>query len=167
MFSLRFKLISSWVVMMAGLVGWAYGGVTGAETGWWGTNIYLHNTLYIVGHIHFVLLVGSVLLGLGLIYSIVPAITGKSCITNLGVIHLVLTCIGGFGLAFLFTSLGFEGAVRRVADLSQLMQFTWSMPWLLFFALTVGLGQMIFSYNLFRARLKRTDRLSSYLKTNH
>ena len=140
--------------MMAGLVGWAYGGITGAETGWWGTNIYLHNTLNIVGHIHFVLLVGSVLLGLGLIYSIVPAITGKKLDTNLGVIHLVLTCIGGFGLAFLFTSLGFEGAVRRVADLSELTQFTWSMPWLLFFALTVGLGQIIFAYNLFRALLK-------------
>ena len=56
--------------LMAGIVGWTIGGFTGAETGWWGTNIYLHNTLNIVGHIHLVLLVGSVLFGLGLVYSI-------------------------------------------------------------------------------------------------
>jgi hypothetical protein len=91
---------------------------------------------------------GSVLLGLGLIYSIVPAITGKNLNNNLGVIHLITTTIGGFGLAFLFTNLGFEGFVRREAIVPE--QFAWSIPWLIFFAFTVGLGQIIFAYNLFR-----------------
>lgn len=90
-------------------------GFTGAETGWWGTNIYLHNTLHVVGHIHFVILMGSMLLAFGLIYSIVPAVTGKNLNSNLGTVHLILTVIGGFGLAFLFTNLGFEGFVRREA----------------------------------------------------
>jgi heme/copper-type cytochrome/quinol oxidase subunit 1 len=138
--------------MMTGIIGWAYGGFTGAETGWWGTSFYLHNTLHIVGHIHFVILMGSMLLAFGLIYSIVPAITGKKLNNNLGIIHLILTVIGGFGLAFLFTNLGFEGFVRREAIVPE--QFTWSMSWLIFFAITIGLGQIIFAFNLFRTLLR-------------
>jgi cytochrome c oxidase subunit I len=134
--------------LMAGFVGWTIGGFTGAETGWWGTNIYLHNTLNIVGHIHLVLLVGSVLFGLGLIYSIVPDLTQNKFGVSLGRVHLILTVIGGFGIALLFTYLGFAGFVRREAVVPQ--EFSWAMPWLFFFASTVGIGQIIFAYNLFR-----------------
>jgi heme/copper-type cytochrome/quinol oxidase subunit 1 len=133
--------------LMAGFVGWTIGGFTGAETGWWGTNIYLHNTLNIVGHIHLVLLVGSVLFGLGLIYSIVPDLTRNKFGISLGRIHLILTIIGGFGIALLFTYLGFAGFVRREAVVPQ--EFSWAMPWLFFFASTVGIGQIVFAYNLF------------------
>jgi heme/copper-type cytochrome/quinol oxidase subunit 1 len=139
--------------MMAGIAGWAFGGFAGVQTGWWGTNVYLHNTLNIVGHIHLVLLMGSVLLALGLIYSIVPAITKKNLNRTLGFSHIILTLIGGFGLAFMFTYLGFAGVIRREADIPQ--QFMWAMPWLLFFALTVGIAQIIFSYNLFRTLYRK------------
>lgn len=133
--------------LMAGFVGWTIGGFTGAETGWWGTNIYLHNTLNIVGHIHLVLLVGSVLFGLGLIYSIVPDLTRNKFGVSLGRIHLILTVIGGFGIALMFTYLGFAGFIRREAVVPQ--EFSWAMPWLFFFASTVGIGQIVFAYNLF------------------
>ena len=79
---------------------------------------------------------GSVLFGLGLIYSIVPSIIKKSPNRKLGIIYLVLTVIGGFGLALMFTYLGFAGFIRREADIP--LQFTWTIPWLLFFALMVG-----------------------------
>src|SRR5918998_3688233 len=117
-----------------------------------GTNVYLHNTLNIVGHIHLVLLVGSVLLALGLVYSILPSITGRMLGKKLGIIHLFLTIIGGFGLAFLFLFLGFAGFIRREGDIPS--QFLWAMPWLMFFALVVGFGQIVFAYNVFR-NLKR------------
>ena len=134
--------------LMAGIVGWTIGGFTGAETGWWGTNIYLHNTLNIAGHIHLVLLIGSVLFGLGLIYSIVPDLTRRKFGVSLGQIHLILTLIGGFGVALMFTYLGFAGFIRREAVVPQ--EFSWAMPWLFFFATTVGAGQIVFAYNLFR-----------------
>jgi heme/copper-type cytochrome/quinol oxidase subunit 1 len=145
--------------LMAGIVGWTIGGFTGAETGWWGTNIYLHNTLNIVGHIHLVLLVGSVLFGLGLIYSIVPDLTRNKFGISLGRIHLALTVIGGFGIALLFTYLGFAGFIRREAVVPQ--EFSWAMPWLFFFASTVGIGQIVFAYNLFR-----TLKHGRWFKTN-
>jgi len=153
-FRSRIKWNITAMFMLAGIAGWAFGGFAGAQTGWQGINVYLHNTLNIVGHIHLVLLVGSVLLGLGLVYSIIPSITKKRLHRGLGLVHLVLTVAGGFGLALMFTYLGFAGAVRREAELPQ--QFLWAMPWLLFFAITVGLGQIIFAYNLFRTLSRQT-----------
>lgn len=143
----RIKWNMTSMFMLAGIAGWAFGGFAGVQTGWWGTNIYLHNTLNVVGHIHLVILMGSALLGLGLIYSIVPDITKKRLNRTLGLSHLALTLIGGFGLALMFTYLGFAGVIRREAEIPQ--QFMWAMPWLLFFALAVGIAQIIFSYNFF------------------
>ncbi len=102
---------------LAGIAGWAYGGFNGAQEGWWGTDVYLHNTLNVVGHIHLVILTGSMLFALGLIYSIIPDITKKRLNKTLGVVHLVLTVVGGFGLALMFTYLGFAGFIRREADI--------------------------------------------------
>ena len=46
------------------------------QEGWWGTDVYLHNTLNVVRHIHLVILTGITrLFALGLIYSIIPDIT--------------------------------------------------------------------------------------------
>lgn len=119
-----------------------------------GTNVYLHNTLNIVGHIHLVLLMGSVLLAFGLIYSILPSITGKTLNEKLGALHLILTNIGGFGLAFLFLFLGFAGFIRREGDIPS--EFAWAMPWLMFFALVVGFGQIVFAYNFFQTLKRKT-----------
>lgn len=44
--------------------------------------------------------------------------------------------------------MGFAGFVRREAVVPQ--EFSWAMPWLFFFASTVGIGQIVFAYNLFR-----------------
>ena len=148
---IRWNITSMFIV--AGIAGWAFGGFTGVETGWWGTNIYLHNTLNVVGHIHLVLLMGSVLFALGIIYSVIPEITKKKLNKTLGNIHLALTVVGGFGLALMFTYLGFSGFIRREAVIPD--EFSWALPWLLFFAVTVGIGQLVFVYNLFATIAKR------------
>ena len=152
-FRSRIKWNITSLFIISGIAGWAFGGFAGIQTGWWGTNVYLHNTLNIVGHIHLVLLMGSVLLGLGLIYSVVPAITKKKLSRNAGIMHLMLTLVGGFGLALMFTFLGFAGVIRREAEIPQ--EFTWALPWLLFFAVTVGIAQIIFAYNLFSTLRRR------------
>src|SRR5919106_3082601 len=160
-FRSRIKWNTTSLFILCGFAGWAFGGFAGTQTGWWGTNVYLHNTLNIVGHIHLVLLVGSVLLALGLVYSILPSITGRMLGKKLGIIHLFLTIIGGFGLAFLFLFLGFAGFIRREGDIPS--QFLWAMPWLMFFALVVGFGQIVFAYNVFR-NLKRRMKTNEELE---
>lgn len=77
MYLLRSKIrwnISSFFIV-TGIAGWVYGGFAGAQTGWWGTDVYLHNTLNVVGHIHLVILMGSVLLGIGLVYGVIADLT--------------------------------------------------------------------------------------------
>lgn len=156
MYLLRSRIrwnISSFFIV-TGIAGWVYGGFTGAQTGWWGTDVYLHNTLNIVGHIHLVILMGSVLLGIGLVYGVIADLTKKRLGKTLGMVHLLSTIPGGFGLAFMFTYLGLFGVIRREAIIPD--QFMWAMPWLLFFALTVGFGQIVFAYNLFRTLGRKT-----------
>lgn len=156
-FRSRIKWNITAMFMLAGLGGWAFGGFSGVETGWWGTDLYLHNTLNIVAHIHFVILDGSLLFALGLIYSIIPDITKKNLSKALGLVHLLLTVIGGFGLAFMFLSLGFAGAIRREAVLSS--DFNWALPLMIFFALVIGIGQIIFVYNVTRTLLRKDKQM--------
>jgi len=144
--------------MLSGIAGWAFGGYSGTQTGWWGQDVYLHNTLNIVGHIHLTILMGSVLFAMGLIYSIIPSIIKVAFNKTLGILHLLLTLIGGFGIAFLFTYLGFAGFIRREAIAPD--EFAWSMPLMLFFAIIVGIGQIIFAYNLFNTLNKKYKFLS-------
>ncbi len=152
-FRSRIKWNITSMFMLSGIAGWAFGGFTGVETGWWGTNIYLHNTLNVVGHIHFVILMGSVLFALGLIYSIIPDLTKKNLSKVLGLVHLLLTLIGGFGLAFMFTFLGFAGVIRREAILP--IDFNWALPLLLFFAFVIAIGQLLFIYNVFNTIFRK------------
>jgi cytochrome c oxidase subunit I len=152
-FRSRIKWNITSMFMLSGIAGWAFGGFTGVETGWWGTDIYLHNTLNVVGHIHFVILMGSVLFALGLIYSIIPDLTKKNLSKVLGLVHLLLTLIGGCGLAFMFTFLGFGGVIRREAILP--IDFNWALPLLLFFAFVIAIGQLLFIYNVFNTIFRK------------
>jgi heme/copper-type cytochrome/quinol oxidase subunit 1 len=139
----------------AGLAGWAFGGFQGTQFGMWGTDVYLHNTMSMPGHIHLMLLVGPLLMAFGVLYAIIPDLTKKHMSKNLGEIHFWLTIFGGFGLALLFTVIGAEGAIRREADMPA--AFHWAMPWLLFFALSVGIAQFVFVYNFVRTLRRRAS----------
>ena len=101
----------------AGLAGWAFGGFQGTQTAMWGTDVYLHNTMSMPGHIHLMLLLGPLLMAFGVLYAIIPDLTKKHMSKNLGEIHFWLTIFGGFGLALLFAMIGAEGAIRREADM--------------------------------------------------
>jgi heme/copper-type cytochrome/quinol oxidase subunit 1 len=107
---------------------------------------------------------GSVLLGIGLVYGVIADLTKKRLGKTLGKIHLLTTITGGFGLAFMFTYLGLFGVIRREAIIPD--QFMWAMPWLLFFALTVGFGQITFAYNLFKTLGRKTTPEEQLFVTN-
>jgi cytochrome c oxidase subunit 1 len=138
--------------LLAGIVGWAFGGFQGAETGMWGADLYQHNTMALPGHIHLIVLMGPVLMGFGLIYVVLEDLTKKKLSRTLGEIHFWLTIFGGFGFALLFTLIGMEGAIRREANMP--LPFDWAMPLLLFFVLCIGIAQLVFAFNLIQT-LKR------------
>jgi heme/copper-type cytochrome/quinol oxidase subunit 1 len=143
----------------AGLAGWAFGGFQGSQLALWGTDVYLHNTMAMPGHIHLMLLVGPLLMAFGVLYAILPDLTRKHLSKNLGEIHFWLTIFGGFGLALLFSAIGAEGAIRREADMPA--AFHWAMPWLLFFALSIGIAQFVFVYNFVKTLRRKPTQAES------
>jgi heme/copper-type cytochrome/quinol oxidase subunit 1 len=94
----------------------------------------------------------------GVIYAILPDLTKKH-LKNLGEIHFWLTIFGGFSLALLFSVIGTEDAIRREADMPA--AYHWAMPWLLFFALTIGMSQIIFVYNLIKTLRRKPTKKES------
>jgi heme/copper-type cytochrome/quinol oxidase subunit 1 len=151
---------TSWNVtsrfFLAGIAGWVFGGFQGAEMGMWGSDVYLHNTMGLPGHIHLMVLLGPVLMSFGVIYAILPDLTKKHMSKTLGEIHFWLTIFGGFGFALLFTLMGYDGAIRREANMPAI--YDWAMPWLLFFALSIGISQFVFVYNFVRTMLRKAAR---------
>ncbi len=139
---------------IAGILGWAFGGFNGAEFGLWGADIYQHNTMAMPSHIHLILLMGPLLMAFGVIYAILSDLCKKHMSKTLGEIHFWMTLFGGFGFAILFNIIGAEGAIRREAVMQA--PFEWTMPLLLFFALCVGLAQIVFVYNFVKTIKRKT-----------
>ena len=130
----------------------------GTEQGNAAFNIYLHNTYAVVSHFHFNGLDGIILAAFGVLYYILPEISGKQWYSKtLGEIHFWTTCVGGFGLAFVFAAMGYLGVARRqFQPINPLLPFTITLNYqlyldlALFFALFVAAAQIPFIWNLIR-----------------
>ncbi|MDH2901640.1 MAG: cbb3-type cytochrome c oxidase subunit I [archaeon] len=142
--------------LAASIIGWILGGTIGVEQGNIATDVYEHNTYAVVSHFHFMGLDGIILAAFGVLYWILPEISGKQWYSKtLGEIHLWGTAIGGFGLAGTFALMGFMGVPRReFAPIQPSLPFTaiYYDPLLLalFFALFTGVAQIPFIWNIIK-----------------
>ncbi|MBP0009208.1 MULTISPECIES: cytochrome c oxidase subunit I [unclassified Roseofilum] len=79
-------------------------------------DIHVHDTYFVVAHLHYVLFGGSVFGIYGAIYHWFPKMTGRMLNETWGKVHFVLTFLG-FNLCFLpMHWLGLQGMPRRVAE---------------------------------------------------
>ena len=92
------------------------GGFTGVMVGVLAVDVHLHDTYYVVGHFHYVMMGGSVMALLGGMHYWWPKITGRMYNETLGKIAVALIFIG-FNVTF-FTQLilGAKGMPRRYYD---------------------------------------------------
>lgn len=91
------------------------GGITGVMTASVPFDIHVHDTYFIVAHLHYVLFGGSVLGLFAAFYHWWPKATGRMYNETLGRIHFVLTFVG-LNLAFMpMHELGLLGMNRRIA----------------------------------------------------
>ena len=95
------------------------GGLSGIFMASSPVDIYIHDTYFIVAHIHYVLFGGSLFAIFGAIYYWFPKMFGRMMNETAGKIHFALTFIL-FNLVFFpMHGLGMEGMMRRIYDTSR------------------------------------------------
>ncbi len=91
------------------------GGISGVMLAAVPFDIHVHDTYFVVSHLHFVLFGGSVFAIYAGMYHWWPKVTGRMLNANLGKLHFALTYVGFFFTFFPQHIVGMLGMPRRVA----------------------------------------------------
>jgi cytochrome c oxidase subunit 1 len=92
------------------------GGLTGLPLGLTVSDIYLHDTYYVIGHFHLVVVTGSVIALLGGVYHWFPKWFGRRMDETLGKIHFWGSVVCMVGVFMPMFPMGLAGASRRLYD---------------------------------------------------
>ena len=126
------------------------GGLSGLFMASTPVDIYIHDTYFIVAHLHYVLFGGSLFAIFGSITYWYPKMFGRMMNEFWGKVHFVLTLIT-FNLVFFpMHSLGTQGHMRRIYDPTQyefLREFQWINEMISMSAFVLFASQFIFAAN--------------------
>jgi cytochrome c oxidase subunit 1 len=130
------------------------GGLSGIFMAATPVDMHIHDTYFIVGHIHYVLFGGSTFAIFGAIYYWFPKMFGRMMNERLGLIHFFLTFIFFNGTFFLMHIIGMHGHPRRIADptIYPYLRGAGTVGMNVFMtynAFLLGLTQIIFAFNFF------------------
>jgi cytochrome c oxidase subunit 1 len=148
--SIRF--VTPMLFALATVIVFGVGGLTGLFLGDISMDLYLHDTMFVVGHFHFTMAAGSVLGAMTGIYFWFPKMFGKALDERLGKLHFWFTALGltaVFGGQLL---VGWAGQQRRLYDP---YQYTFIQglhglnTWTSMAAFTLFAGQLFFIINFF------------------
>lgn len=124
------------------------GGLSGPPNGTVATNLYLHDTYYIVGHFHATMFGGFVFPFMAAIYFWYPKITGRMYNEPLGKIHFFLMFPAFFIQSFGQMFAGLLGMRRRIADYPGLDFLQSTNLWVTIAGFVIGLSILVFVFNL-------------------
>jgi cytochrome c oxidase subunit 1 len=127
------------------------GGLSGIFMAATPVDIHIHDTYFIVGHIHYVLFTGSIFAIFAGIYYWFPKMFGRLMNEFWGKVHFFLTFITANLTFFPMHILGVGGLPRRYAayDSPRLEQFQGLNIFITMSAFTLGVVQLIFVLNFF------------------
>jgi cytochrome c oxidase subunit 1 len=148
----RLQYTSAMLNAIAFVAMFIIGGLSGIFMAATPVDMHIHDTYFIVGHIHYVLFGGSTFGIFAAIYYWYPKIFGRMMNERLGLIHFILTFLFFNGTFFLMHIIGMHGHPRRIADptvypylqgagVIGMNQFMTISSFLL------GLSQLIIAYN--------------------
>ena len=128
------------------------GGLSGIFMAATPVDMHIHDTYFIVGHLHYVLFGGSTFGIFAGIYYWFPKMFGRMMNEKLGLIHFFLTFIFFNGTFFLMHIIGMHGHPRRIADPSiyPFLRGNGTVGMNIFMtinAFLLGLTQIIFAFN--------------------
>jgi cytochrome c oxidase subunit 1 len=128
------------------------GGLTGIYLGTISTDLYLHDTMWVVGHFHLTMASAAFLGSFGAIYFWFPKMYGRELNQTAGKIHFWFSVIGVTAVFCGQLLAGYAGQQRRLFDpfqytyLQHLRDLNTYTSW---FAFLLGAGQLFFIVNVF------------------
>lgn len=153
--SIRFDtpmIFSLGVVFVFGL-----GGLTGLYLATVTTDLYLHDTYFVVGHFHYTMAASVLLGGFAATYFWFPKMFGRMMNETLGKWHFWITMLGLNGVFMGMMIIGHAGMHRRLYNpfvydfLQRLIPLN---QFITISALTMGAAQLIFVYNFVHSLMK-------------
>jgi cytochrome c oxidase subunit 1 len=142
---------------LGALANFILGGVTGIPLGTNASDIYLHDTYFVIAHFHNTLVPTAIIAGFGGIYYWFPKMFGRMMNETLGKIHFIFTWVG-FNMVFIpLFLIGIGGGQRRIYMSSVYTYYKPLQP--LHVIATIGLliiiaGQIPFLINFFMSMFR-------------
>ncbi len=156
-FSLRggsIRFTTPMLFALAFLPMFGIGGLTGLPLGLTVTDIYLHDTYYIIGHFHYIVVPGSLLALMGGVYYWFPKWFGRKMNDTLGKWHFWTSLICMNGIFFPMFIQGLAGQDRRYYDPMAALHSVPTQPLHVVSSVFAGLlflAQIPFIYNFFHS----------------
>jgi cytochrome c oxidase subunit I len=122
------------------------GGISGVMLGAVPFDVHVHDTYFVVSHLHFVLYGGAVFGIYAGIYHWYPKVTGRLLDERMGKIHFVLTYIGFFFTFFPMHMAGMLGMPRRIAVYAPEFQ-SWNII-ISIASFVLGISTFVVLYNM-------------------
>jgi cytochrome c oxidase subunit 1 len=132
---------------MGFIIGFVIGGITGVWLNIIPIDIVVHDTAFIVGHFHMIIIGGAVTTIFGAFYNFFPEMTGKMYNRKLAWIHCFAWIIGVLITFLAMMVVGLLGMPRRYFDYSSFLNVSMFAFWHL--VATVGAFLMAFSIAVF------------------
>lgn len=126
------------------------GGLSGIFMASTPVDIFIHDTYFIVAHIHYVLFGGSMFAVFAGIHYWFPKMFGRMMSDKMGTLHFALTFVFFNMTFFPMHILGVGGMMRRIYDTTQYAHLTHFQPINVFITISafgLGLAQLIFVFN--------------------
>jgi cytochrome c oxidase subunit 1 len=148
----RLQYTTAMLNAMAFVAMFIIGGLSGIFMAATPVDMHIHDTYFIVGHIHYVLFGGSMFGLFAAIQYWFPKMFGRLMDERLGKLHFFLTFIFFNGTFFLMHIVGLHGHPRRIAD-PYVYDFLNNASvrgmnaFMTYSALLLGATQLIFAYN--------------------
>ena len=124
------------------------GGLTGPPNGTVTTDLYLHDTYWIVGHFHATMFGGFVFPFFAALYYWYPKITGRMYNERLGKLHFWLMTPGFWVQSLGQIAIGLLGMRRRIADYDPALGIQTGHLWITIAGYVIGLSVLVMLYNL-------------------
>jgi cytochrome c oxidase subunit 1 len=133
------------------------GGLTGLYLGTISTDLYLHDTYFVVGHFHLIMAAALLLAAFAAITFWFPKMFGRMMNETLGRIHFFLTLAGTYAIFMPMHYAGMAGQTRRYSQFTEVAFLQKLIPlntFITYAAMITIAAQFIFLINLFWSMFK-------------